>query len=161
MTAHATITQLAEREAWSDLAEAAAPDAPTVTGDALRRRVAPPVGEVVLESPGTVLLLDRAVGRLTAVLADASAEVDGYLAGRTAGAAVLRTRTLDIAAYRLLGGETESERYQIWRRAVEWLSAVASGRIALPSADAGATGGGARIDEGGPALFRRSDLRGL
>ena len=164
MTAHATIAELAERAAWSDLAEAAAPDAPAVVGDVLRGFVA----DGTVPDDVDALSLDAARTRLERVLADASAEVDGYLAGRygtldATTVPVLGTRTLDIAVYRLLGDNARSadergDRYEVWRGAIAWLEAVAAGTIdVLPPSEPAAGAGDVRYASR-PLSFDRDTL---
>ena len=102
------------------------------------------------DAPGADALA-RAAAWLRRIVDDASTEIDGYLTGRYGapadhplmtpdGLRTLRTRAVDIATYRLLGGETNAERYQVWRRAIEWLESVAAGRVDLfapqPAVDA-------------------------
>lgn len=136
---YATIEDLAGRIAWNDLAERSAPDDPEVRGEALRSYVLATPTPAATEENAPVR---RAVAVIDARLADAAAEIRGYLTGRYGlpeqsplytddVAATLRTRTVDIAAYRLFGGETDTERYQVWRRAIEWLESIAAGRVDL------------------------------
>lgn len=86
--------------------------------------------------------LQRAAARLKCLLQDAANEMAGYLTGRYGNVdehplltahvrRTLRTRSVDVAAYRLLGGDTTTERYQVWRRSIEWLVSIASGRSDL------------------------------
>lgn len=157
--AHATIIDLASRLAWSDLAEAAAPDVPAVDGEALRAYQADGTVSAGVEEGD----LERAAGRIERALEDASSEVDGYLAGRYGTLAtpvpdVVVTRTLDVAAFRLLGGDRETDRYQVWRAAVSWLMAVADGKVDLyPPTEAE---GDVRYTSR-PSEFSRESLRGL
>ena len=157
--AHATITDLAARLPWSDLAEAAAPDVSAIDGEALRAYQAD--GTVPDGVAGADLV--RAVGRVQRALEDASSEIDGYLVGRYGTLAtpvpdVVVTRTLDVAAFRLLGGDRETDRYQVWRAAMGWLEAVAAGRIDLyPPAG---VEGDVRYTSRASA-FDRDTLRGL
>ena len=161
VTAYASVGDLAARIAWSELAEAAAPDSPAVTGELL---AAVDSGADVSEySSDDIAAATRAYARLARALTDASAQIDGYLAGRYGALAepvpeVVRTHTVDIAAYRLLGGDAESERYQVWRRAADWLVAVAAGRIDLYP-PAVATGDVRYTSR--PSAFGRDAIRGL
>ena len=68
---------------------------------------------------------------------DANAEVDGYLArypDLPAGGSVA-VHALDIAAWRVLGGGSDSERYARYKSAERFLESVAAGRIDLLEAE--------------------------
>lgn len=155
MTAHATLEDLALRAPWSELAEAAAPDAAAVDGAALAAYVADEaaVGEGVEAAD-----LAAAKARLERELADASAEVDSYLGALARDpdhAAIVRTRTLDIALFKLFGGESGAPRYVVYMQTMKWLADVAHGRADLspPAAESSA-----RYEAGGgdPAFARAS-----
>lgn len=134
VTRYASVLDLSQRLPWSDLAEAAAKDNPAVDGDLLMRRVTTEgVLDMVTEEDQAAAA--AAMTRLETVLDDASGEIDGYIAGRYGEISpvpeVLAVRCVDIAVYRLLGGDAQSERYLLYKRAVDWLTAVADGKINL------------------------------
>lgn len=151
MTRYATVTDLARRVPWSELAQAAAQDDHAVDGAALEIAAA---GGDLSGYPEQVsnAILD-AKSNLEKALADASVDIDSNLGGRygadiLAGASdVLNTKCLDIAVYRLLGGDMESRRYRLYKAANDWLKAVSDGSIELTPADAaGDAAGDIRVD---------------
>ena len=155
---------LATRVAYSELAEVVAPDAPSVDGALLKLKLggAEPFN---FESDGFPDYdLSTAVSRLERVLGDASAEIDSYIAARYGTLAqiptILHTRCLDIAIYRLFGGDSQSERYLIYKRAIEWLAAVANGRFDLPVDEVHVENDEVEFS-GTTPVMRRCDLTGF
>ena len=141
MSTYASLEDLLARASVDALAEAAAPDKAHVDGGLLAAVLAESLGEYSSE-----IIADgrQALARLRQVLSDVSAEVDGYVAQRYSGldihSRVLMVHTIDIALYRLLGGDKDSERYGHYQAAIQYLRDVATGKIDLiPSA--GETGG--------------------
>ena len=172
MNSYATLDDLAARVPWQDLAEAGAPDTAALDGTLLRQywesgdgtddnpRAVPDDAEGVMRAD-----FERALQRLTRVLDDAGATVDGYLLGRyripedasDPIARIARARTLDVAVYRLLGGATdkaaggaaENPHHRVYREALAWLGAVAGGTIELvPPPPDTAAAGDVRFDSG-------------
>jgi len=97
-----------------------------------------------LGTPRLVQLTDINVpmtGTLNAValdraLADASAEIDGYLVGRmalplVAPPAILRVHCCTIAHYRLLGSGADDVTAEAYKSALAFLAKVAAGQILL------------------------------
>ncbi len=147
---YATVHDLAKRASLDDLAQAASPDGvpltghllehaleyPTLTADALRalrNHRAPRFDEDALEA------LPAALARLETALTDADAEIDGYLSGRyptPEATPRLRVLATDIALWRLIGGDADSETRQRYDAAVRYLRDVARGAIDLTAAAA-------------------------
>ena len=106
-------------------------------------------------------------GAAERALADASAEIDGYLAGRYAlplspgRAALLRRPAVDIAVYRLAADASTAtdERRRRYEDAVRYLRGIASGEIRLGT-DGVRTPPRARALPGPPRRFTRSALLG-
>lgn len=122
----------------------------------------------------TLLLLTDRNGDGTAdpgaaerALADASAEIDGYLAGRYAlplesgRAAALRRTAVDIAVYRLAADAAAAtdERRRRYEDAVRFLKGIASGEIRLGT-DGVRTPPRARALPGPPRRFTRASVLG-
>ena len=134
--AYAEPKDLLRRERASDLAEAAAPEAP-VSGEllALTIKAKDEAADVSDYTTGEQAAATLARATLVQILADASAEIDSWISGRYGAldktSEVLRGRCLDIAIYRLFGGEADSERYLLYKQAVNWLSSVAARKIDL------------------------------
>lgn len=70
-------------------------------------------------------------------VAAANNEVSGYLDSRYGDVPaenfppIVATRTMDIALYRIYGGESDSERYQHFQAAIRFFREVAAGRVDL------------------------------
>lgn len=140
--AHATVAGLAERERLQALAEAATAD-PLVDDALLKAAIDAALDTFDAQRQAAARM---ALANLQRKVDDANAEVDLYLARypeAPAGGA-LAVPALDIAAWRVLGGDTDSERYKRYAAAIRFLEGVAAGRIDLP----GGAGGGAGADAG-------------
>ena len=106
-------------------------------------------------------------GAAERALADATAEIDGYLAGRYAlplesgRAAALRRTAVDIAVYRLAADATAAtdERRRRYEDAVRFLKGIASGEIRLGT-DGVRTPPRARALPGPPRRFTRASVLG-
>jgi len=102
--------------------------------------------------------------RLNKALADATAEVDSYIAGRyqTPLATVpdlIQRIAADIARYQLHSDATPEDVRKRYEAAVAALKRVASGAQALPAAEAAGTGVGApQVAQAGPPVFSRETL---
>ncbi len=99
---------------------------------------------------------------LMAKLADADAEIDGYLVGRyalpmAAWPAVLKVHACSIAWYRLLGSLADAGARQDYEDATTYLVKVAEGRVVLvaPAAAPAAAGAGPVLFDGGSKVWAR------
>lgn len=96
-------------------------------------------------------------GVVDRALADAEAEIDGYLAARytlplTAVSNLLQLTACNIARYRLYGSATTDEVRNRYLDAVRLLKNIAAGTIVLPGASAQAPAvGGAAVAQRSPA----------
>lgn len=95
-------------------------------------------------------VVDAAV--VAAALADAHAEIDGYLAVKyqvpvTASADRLRAVACDLTRYRLHGDRVTDEVRTRYEDAVRWLRDIAAGRAVLPGAIAPDGGSAANLVE--------------
>lgn len=158
---YATLTDLARRSPWSALARTAAQDDAAVEGDLLKQAA----GGSALSaySAADRAAAQAAVDWLNKALADAAEEIDGYLAGRydaatLAASDALNGRCIDIADYRLFGGDEESKRYILYDRAVKWLEAVSQGKIDLLPADDPSAGDGEIRVNAPPRVFNDASL---
>lgn len=106
---------------------------------------------------------------LGAKLADADAEIDGYLIGRyslplAAWPAILKVHACSIAWYRLLGAVADESARQDYQDAVGYLARVADGRISIvaPADVPASAGAGAVLFDAGSKVFGRpgSDAAG-
>lgn len=95
-------------------------------------------------------------------LADASAEIDGYLVGRMAlplasPPAVLKVHACTIALFRLLGSSADENARKDYESACAYLARVADGRILLvaPADVPAMTGVGSVWFEGGQKVMGR------
>ena len=105
---------------------------------------------------------------VTAALADASDEIDGYLAGRyrlplADPPRILTFLAVDIALYK---GSVETvvtdERRRRYDDAIAYLTKVATGKIALLSSDPSAPNGGSGATfTAAPRAFTRDSMKGL
>ncbi len=151
MAAFAILAGLVVRSSYRDLAEIAAPDHPAVDGDLLRLRITG--GDTSGYAADDVAAADGAVARLTRALDDSATDIRSILASRypdPAPSETLRVLNLDIAMYRLFGGDAQSERYLVGKRAIERLEGIAAGRLDLeqaqgPTADTAAVAGPDRV----------------
>lgn len=99
---------------------------------------------------------------LAAKLADADAEIDGYLVGRyavplTTFPAILKVHACSIAWYRLLGSVVDEPARRDYEDAVAYLVQVAKGAISImaPSAAPAVTGAGPVLFDVGSKVFGR------
>lgn len=112
-----------------------------------------------------VTAASAAVGRLQRIVDDANTEVDSYLSRYPALETTedLAVYALDIAMYRALGGDRESERYVRYDGALRYLRAVAAGDINLDLDEDetdGQTSSRARFSAS-KSRFKREELAGL
>ena len=157
---YATIEDLTRRASVDDLAERASTENNLVTGALLGKKL--DGGTLSGESAATRGAVELAIARLNKALDDASAEIDGYISRLLplddSPPPVIKLRCLDIALYRLFGGEGEIEK--IYDGAVAWLRRVGSGEIALTDDGADADGNDVLI-EAGQRVFDRKTLDGF
>ncbi len=95
---------------------------------------------------------------LTQVIADADAEIDGYLAGRyqlpiATVPGILRLYAGDIVRYRLYDNGATDEVRRRYEDAMKFLKLAAEGKVRL-GADEPAAAGGAQIESGGRVFGR-------
>ena len=131
--AHATVAGLARRERLQRLAEVSSPDR-SVTAALLQAAID---GDLSSYTDAERSSAGKALDFLQRRVDDANGEVDGYLArypDLAAGGSVA-VHALDIAAWRVLGGGSDSERYARYKAAVRFLEGVAAGRIDLLEAE--------------------------
>ena len=144
---YVTAAQLATRYGYAELAQLAQPDdAVTVAPEMLRLTVEG--GDRSAYSADETDAADHAVAAIDTAIADAGAEIDGYLAGRyTLPLAevpeVLALRAAQVARYHLSNDQLIDKVEAAYKAAVRWLEWVSSGRIQLTTAtgEAEATGG--------------------
>ena len=162
---YASPLDLAARESWSDLAQIAAPDAPDVDGVLLELALTPG-SDLSAYSADSQAAAAAAIGRLKRALDDAMAIIDAYIGKRHAlpltgpVPAILATSNLDLALYRLFGGD---ERYRAAQSTMHWLGGVSSGDLDIPGASRAEDSGSA---EGAMATapaprFSRAALSGV
>lgn len=99
---------------------------------------------------------------LAAKLADADAEIDGYLIGRytlplAAFPAILKVHACSIAWYRLLGSSADEQARRDYDDAIAYLTQVAKGAVMLiaPAAAPAPVGLGAVMFDAGSKIFGR------
>lgn len=99
---------------------------------------------------------------LAAKLADADAEIDGYLVGRysvplVTFPAILKVHACSIAWYRLLGSVADEAARRDYEDAVSYLAKVAKGDISImaPAAAPPVTGVGPVLFDAGSKVFGR------
>ena len=165
---YATAADLAERVSDQLLAEAASPDSARVDGPLLLAALqTPPAWPDDADAAARDAARD-AVASIDAKLQDATALIDGYLGTRYPNITnaslldTLRVYCIDIALWRLLGGERDTDEYLAYRQATDWLGKVAAGQIGLnpdEGDDAVSAAAGARAQTGA-ALFTRRQLGG-
>lgn len=162
--AHATVSGLVERTRLLDLAEIAYEADATVDVDILQAAID---GDLNDDDHTEEQQADAqaAVDRLQRHVDDANTEVDGYLTRYPDLTTTddLSVRAYDIATYRVLGGDRNSERYERYRAAIRYLEGVARGDINLDLDDDetdGETAGRARFTSS-KAQFKRENLAGL
>ena len=158
---YATIEDLTRRVSVDDLAERTSPENNAVTGALLGRKL--DGGTLSGESAATRGAVELAVARLHRALDDASAEIDGFI-GRLLPLddpppPVIKLRCLDIALYRLFGGDGERER--IHAGAVAWLRQVGEGKIALTENDGADADGNDVLIDAGVRVFDKKTLDGF
>lgn len=155
---YAAIDDLIERVSIDDLAERASTEHNAVTGALLRKKLD---GQALSgESQATRDAITLAVDRLNQALDDASAEIDGFI-GRLLplpdpAPPVIKLRCVDIALYRLFGGDGEREK--IYDGAVAWLRDVAAGKIAFTDDDGGDQDGNDVIVDAPERVFDQKKL---
>ena len=160
---YATINDLLQRASPQKLAEAAAPDANLVDGALLAAAVAADDIDADLagESDAARTAVKAAIAAINAEIKDASAVIDGYIGPSAAiGEDTLRAYAIDIALWRILGGDNESDTYLSYKQVTDWLSRVSQGNTAhgpVGPDQPGQAAAGARVAEATP-LFTRRDL---
>lgn len=130
---YATLQDLAARESLRDLAQAAAPDYPV---DAEMLEATIKGGARSKWTTADRVAADAASGRLRQALADADAEIDGWIGARYPSLAnppsALQAYAVDIAVYRLFRpGNPEDSRLIRYKAAVTYLRDVSQGKIDL------------------------------
>ncbi len=156
--AYADFNDLIAASSYGKLAEAAAPDNHAVNGALLELVVTG--ADTSAYSIEDVAEATAAKERLDTVLQRASDEVNGYLAGQlplVEAPPVLKVKTLDIALYRLFGGDSDSTDYLNYHNAAAFLRRVAEGKIKLRESTTDAESG-ARFCGANPPAFKRGDL---
>lgn len=165
---YAAILDLLQRISAQDAAEAAAPDNVAVSGDLLTAIAAG--GDISRWDADTVTDGNAAIQRVEQHLADATAAINGYLQTRypqliaapdPRNADLLKRLCLDIAAWDLLGGDTDSDRRHKHKSAMKMLHDIAGGvvALALPTRDDHAASGATY--SGDDPMFKRGDLVGF
>lgn len=139
---YASVEDLLRRAAASELAEAAAPDAPDVDGDLLKAYTASLAdnatgSELDDYSEEDKLAAQQAHAWLEAVLDDAATLIDSRISARypdrdALSVAALKPYCIDIALWRLFGGESDGERRLAYNDALAWLNEVARGNVDIP-----------------------------
>lgn len=155
---YAAIDDLIDRSSIDDLAEVASTENNAVTGALLRKKLD---GQTLSgESQSVRDAVELAVDRLNQALDDASAEIDGFI-GRLLPlpdppAPVIKLRCVDIALYRLFGGDGEREK--LHNGATAWLRDVAAGKIAFTDDDGGDQDGNDVLFEAPERVFDQKKL---
>ncbi|MDL3984583.1 gp436 family protein [Shewanella xiamenensis] len=106
---------------------------------------------------------------LEQALSDASAEIDGYIAGRyvlplTTVPAVLERNCCDIARYFLYGDKAPEQVEKRYAAVVKFLTAVSKGDISLGLATTGETAGQSELTvsiESAGSVFGRKSAKGF
>ncbi|QRK80182.1 DUF1320 domain-containing protein [Shewanella sp. LZH-2] len=106
---------------------------------------------------------------LEQALRDASAEIDGYIAGRyvlplTTVPAVLERNCCDIARYFLYGDKAPEQVEKRYNAVVKFLTAVSKGDISLGLAETGETAGQSELVisiESAGSVFGRKSAKGF
>lgn len=156
---YAAIDDLIERVSIDDLAERASTEHNAVTGALLRKKLD---GQALSgESQATRDAITLAVDRLNQALDDASAEIDGFI-GRLLPLPdppppVIKLRCVDMALFRLFGGDGEMEK--IYDGAVAWLRQVGKGEIALTDDDGADQDGNDVIVDAPERVFNQKKLK--
>lgn len=160
MARYAAIQDLIDRDSINDLAERAAPENNAVTGDLLGKKLAG--SSLSGETVGTQAALTLAVDRLNQALDDASADIDGYISRMLPLAdpppAMIKGRCVDIALFRLFGGERGSPREALYQSALAWLRRVGNGEIALTNDDGDDQDGNDVLISAGTKVFDEATL---
>ena len=153
---YATVNDLLERASAQDLAEIGGREFPAVDGEALREHLADPLRPADADLRDQVV---KAVARLQDAVDTASAEVDSYARskhpdiGENAIPTALKVYTVDIAIYRLFGGDRNDERFIRYDNALKWLRALAKGEIDLAPTDVDGAPGGEILIASGQRVF--------
>ena len=153
---------LPKRAAYSDLAEALAPDHLEVDGELLALFLDPDADTSAYT--GEVLgWAQLAADRMLQAINDASAEVMSYLArygeiDESNAPDILSTRCLDIALYRIFGGDAQSEYAMLYRKACAWLEQVAEGTVPLDLSGSGEAATAGPAFSAPEAVFTRDSL---
>lgn len=158
---YATIEDLTRRASVDDLAERTSPENSAVTGALLGEKI--DGGTLSRESAATRGAVELAVARLNQLLDDASAEIDGYISRLLPlddpPPPAIKLRCLDIALYRLFGGEGGREK--IHTGAVAWLRQIGDGKIALVESDGADANGNDVLIDAGKRVFDQKTLDGF
>jgi len=166
---YATPAAILARVDADDLARAATPD--TAVDGALLSAVIERPGQSTYSGYTTAAIASarRAVATIEAAIADASGDIDGYLANRyqlplSNVPTKLQSLCNDLVIWRLLGGATQgdekSERYQRVQDALRWLERLASGALSLAAQldNAPSNNPGTVVVAGAAPVFDRDHL---
>ena len=146
---YAVVNDITATASLNQLAQALSKDAAAVNGDLLADALAG--NDISEQSEADQKAVNRSVALLGEILDNANAETHGYVSARYPdlnpedAPSILRVYTTDICRYRIFGGEVESPVYLRYKKALEWLKAVAEGKVNLDVPVAAESGGaGAR-----------------
>ena len=160
---YATATDLLQRFDPQKLAEAASPDSTLVDGALLTAATADEPAWPEGTSAEAQKAALQAVKDITAEIKDASSLIDGYIGASAAiNEDTLRVYAIDIALWRILGGDRDGEVYLSYKNVVDWLTRVSQGGTAHGSTDPDAPGqaaAGVQAQTNTP-LFTRAQLDG-
>ncbi len=156
---YASLSDLSLRLSPGDLAEAAAKEDHAVQGEHLAAGIA---GEPVADNLQAAVA--AAIARLNQFLADATAEINGYISSRYPvledPPQILTTLCVDIAIYRLIPGFDEhSLSYLNYKNALAYLSKVAMGKIDLQPATSATVPDQVQVASEAP-VFSNDKLKG-
>lgn len=106
--------------------------------------------------------VEMAVRRLHKALDAASAEIDGFLGAQLPLPdplpRTISVRCVDIAIYRLMGGEEDGERKTTYKAALEWLKDVGAGKVALTDNSGTDADGNDVLVDAGKRVFDKKAL---
>ena len=161
--AYAARAAFAARCGLERLAQAAAPDAPAVDGPLLSKALQG--AALTGESASVRAAAAAALARIDRELDDASAVIDGWIGARhptvpDPAPEPLPTYCVDIARWRLFGGDPDSEERRAHDDALAWLRRVADGRahLSLPEGAGDAASGGEVVALAPPAEWTDARL---
>ena len=161
-----TALQLAARYNYAELSQIAQPIGMATVTEALLRATLEGADRSGW-SAEEIEAADAAVAAIETELGNASAEIDGYLAGRyelplIEVPKVLEMRTAQIARYHLTDDVIVEKVQEDYKAAVRWLEAVAAGRVLLtaPSGEETEGGGVGEAMFAGPAPAQFGGQRG-